>query len=151
MATIQFSTFACATCVFQLYYTCGTKGWFFVATGFFYVFALIYKASGRFGCHRSRTGERVFRDGHGRYRKSAAPRGLDQPDPVREGIEDIQRRVQIIMDRLDAQESSRSQAMVTAPTKPDTPVTYVLEPAGWLGRLLLGRVKLTQDRPGSSR
>ena len=81
----------------------------------------------------------------------ALRRGLDQPDPVREGIEDVQRRVQVIMDRLDAQESSRCQAMVTAPTKPDTPVTYVLEPAGWLGRLLLGRVKLTQDRPGSSR
>lgn len=81
----------------------------------------------------------------------ALRRGLDQPDPVREGIGDIQQRVQGLIERLDAQESTRSQAVVPAPAKPGAPVTYVLEPAGWLGRFLLGRLELKPERSGLSR
>ena len=76
---------------------------------------------------------------------TALRRGLDQPDPVRESLGDLQQRMQGIIERLDAQEPGKARAVAPIPEKPKAPVTYVLEPAGWLGRL-----KLKPDRSGSS-
>lgn len=81
---------------------------------------------------------------------TALRRGLDQPDPVHEGIGELKQQMQGLMDRLEAQERPKPQAMVPAPQKPSAPVTYRLEPSGWLRRFLLGRLELKPDRSGSS-
>lgn len=81
---------------------------------------------------------------------TALRRGLEQSDPVHEAIGEIKQQMQGLMDRLDAQERPKPQSIVPAPKKPSAPVTYRLEPSGWLRRFLLGELELKPDRSRST-